>query len=103
VLVQIALEDRGILAVTKAGSENVYSLISALESTGLRVGELGDSQSPSEIAAKLQKEAELFFSSISEGLPQQLIGLTPADWFDQDELDRDLTPLIEPQPEPEGG
>jgi len=95
------LEDRGILAVTKAGNENVYSLISTPENMGLRVGKVSDSQSESEITVKLQKEAESFFSSISQGLPQQLIGLTPADWFDTDELDRDLTPLLEQATEAE--
>jgi len=45
----------------------------------------------------LQKEAESFFSSFLGDLPEGFIGLTPEDWFDSDELDRDLTPLIEQQ------
>jgi len=91
------LEDRGILAVSKLGAENVYSLISAPEGIDVRVDKVSDLRSESEIGVKLQKEAESFFFSISAGLSQQLIGLSPEDWFDQDELDRDLTPLLEPQ------
>jgi len=70
------LEDKGVLAVTKAGGENVYSLISNPESIGLRVGPLADPQSACEINLKLQKEAETFFAGISPSLPQRMPGLT---------------------------
>jgi len=45
----------------------------------------------------LRKEAETFLSSIVLNIPEKGIGVAPQDWFDQDELDRDLTPLIEQQ------
>lgn len=90
------LEDRGILAVTKPSRENVYSAISGLEVENI-TNHLLDAESRSQIAVKMQKEAENFFNGISAGLPHDLIGLTPEDWFDKDELDRDLTPLIEQQ------
>jgi len=97
------LVDKGILAVTKPSSENVYSIISSFETKETH-SLLGDDQSPSMIAAELQKEAESFFSSVLDGLPERLTSLTPEDWFDSDELDRDLTPLIEQQTtEPEAG
>jgi hypothetical protein len=88
------LEDKGILAVTKPSSENVYTLLSMPEIQNKQA--LG-SDLPSEpvIREKLQKEAETFFSTISQNLPQRMLGLTPEDWFDEDELDRDLTPLLE--------
>lgn len=91
-----ALEDRGWLAATKPSGENVYTLILSGDSDNLTVPLL-DAKSRSEISQKMQKEAETFFAGISQGLPQALTGLTPEDWFDQDELDRDLTPLIEQQ------
>jgi hypothetical protein len=90
------LVDKGLLAVTKPSSENVYSIISAFETKETH-SLLGDGQSPSIIAAELHKEAESFFSSVLDALPERLTSLTPEDWFDRDELDRDLTPLIEQQ------
>jgi hypothetical protein len=63
------------VAATKPSSENVYSIISLPEAEA-PVNLLGDSGSPSEITLKMQKEAETFFSAISDGLPQSLIGLT---------------------------
>jgi hypothetical protein len=86
----------GILALTKPGRENVYNAISALDVENI-TNHLLDPTSRSLIAAKMQKEAETFFSSISDEFAQDLMGLTPEDWFDADELDRDLTPLIEQQ------
>ena len=72
----------GILGITKVSSENVYNIISLPEiETAAKL--LGDCQGPSETASKLQKESETFFSSTSDGLPRQLIGLTPEDWFDR--------------------
>jgi hypothetical protein len=47
------------------------------------------------MADDLRKEAENFLSSIVLNVPETGIGVTPQDWFDNDELDRDLTPLIE--------
>jgi hypothetical protein len=56
-------EDKGVLAVTKPSSENVYTLLSMPEIENKQV--LG-SDLPSEpvIRDKLQEEAETFFSSI---------------------------------------
>ena len=55
-------------ALTKPSRENVYSVISSLEAETL-ANHLLDAESRSQIAAKTQKEAETFFSSISEGSP----------------------------------
>jgi hypothetical protein len=65
------LEDKGILAVTKPSSENIYTLLSIPEIQNKQV--LG-SDLPSEpvIREKLQKEAETFFSSISSQLPHEV-------------------------------
>jgi hypothetical protein len=94
--IALNLPERGIVGVTKPGRENVYSAISSLEAETL-ANDLLDAESRSQIAVKMQKEAETFFAGISDGLPRELMGLTPEDWFDQDELDRDLTPLIDQQ------
>ena len=37
----------------------------------------------------MRKEAENFLSSIVLNVPEKGIGVTPQDWFDNDELDRD--------------
>jgi hypothetical protein len=89
-------EDRGILAFTKAGRYNVYTLISEIDVQS-RLGVAGDSGSPVIVETDFQKEAEIFLSSIVLNVPERGIGVTPQDWFDNDELDRDLTPLIEQQ------
>ena len=60
--------NRGILAVTKPSRENVYSAISSLEAESI-TNHLLDAESRSQIAAKMQKEAETFFAGISAGLP----------------------------------
>ena len=88
------LEDRGILAFTKAGRHNVYTLISDIDVQS-KLGVAPDSESSAIIADDLRKEAENFLSSIVLNVPETGIGVTPQDWFDNDELDRDLTPLIE--------
>ena len=88
------LDDRGVLAFTKAGRHNVYTLISDIDVQS-RLGNAADSESAVSMTADLQKEAEIFLSSIVRNVPETGIGVTPQDWFDNDELDRDLTPLIE--------
>jgi len=65
---------QALLAITKPSSENVYSVISGLEPRDAE-NELRNPQFRREITTKLQKEAELFFSLISEGLPEPLIGM----------------------------
>jgi hypothetical protein len=62
-----------VLARTKPSGENVYTVISAPESA-TPPETLLDSESSSIPTDKLQKEAEMFFSGISPGLPQQAIG-----------------------------
>ena len=63
-------------AVTKPSRENVYSAISSLEAESI-TNHLLDAESRSQIAAKMQKEAETFFVAISEELPA---GLTRDDF-----------------------
>jgi hypothetical protein len=87
---------RGILAFSKAGRYNVYTVISEIDIQS-RLGVAGDSKSPVIVEIDFQKEAEIFLSSIVLNVPERSIGVTPQDWFDNDELDRDLTPLIEQQ------
>lgn len=89
------LEDKGLLASSKPSRDNVYSLISESKIENLTKIVLGSEKS-SQIAAKLKEEAETFFSSISSLPAEAPIAITPEDWFDQDELDRDLTSLTEP-------
>jgi DNA-binding transcriptional ArsR family regulator len=93
-------EDKGVLAKSKAGGENVYSVISIPENEAETVF-IANRGLATEISEKLRKEAETFFSGISSQLPQRMLSLTCQDWFDQDELDRDLTPLLEQAAEPE--
>jgi len=95
-----ALEDRGILASTKIGGENVYSVISIPEGLTGHISSANPA-SAQDIRAKLQKEAETFFSGISPEIPQRMLALSPQDWFDRDELDRDLTPLLQQSVEAE--
>ena len=66
----------------------VYSLISDIDVQS-RLGVAGDSKSPVIVEIDFQKEAEIFLSSIVLQLPLKGIGVTPQDWFDGDELDRD--------------
>jgi hypothetical protein len=89
-------EYKGILAFTKAGRCNVYTLISDIDVQS-KLGNVTDSESVTSTTADLQKEAETFLSSIVLNVPERGIGVAPQDWFDLDELDRDLTPLIEQQ------
>jgi hypothetical protein len=87
-------EDRSLLALTKPSREIVYTLISDIEvQNGLE--QTADSESAAQTYSDLQKEAENFLSSIVTNVSERGIGVSPQDWFDQDELDRDLTPLIE--------
>ena len=74
----------------------VYSLISDIDVQS-KLGVAADSESAVIMADDLRKEAENFLSSIVLNVPERDIGVTPQDWFDLDELDRDLTPLIEQQ------
>jgi len=94
------LEDKGILAVTKPSGENVYTLLSAPE-LATPPESLLSSEESKVPRDKLQKEAETFFAGISPGLPQRLLDVAVEDWFDKDELDRDLTPLLEQATEAE--
>jgi len=64
---------QALLAVTKPGRENVYSAITSLEAETL-TNHLLDAESRSRIAAKMQKEAEMVFSSISPRVSEAAIG-----------------------------
>ncbi len=90
------LEDRGLLASTKPSRENVYNLVSESEVENL-TKIVSSPEQETQIAAELAKEAETFFSASSQEAPLPAIGVSVEDWFDQDELDRDLTPLRTPQ------
>jgi len=85
---------RGVLAATKPSRAIVYTLISDIDVQS-KLGVAVDSESAVIMADDLRKEAESFLSSIVLNVPETGIGVTPQDWFDNDELDRDLTPLIE--------
>ena len=78
----------GVLAATKPSRTIVYTLISDTDVQS-RLGVAADSESAVIIADDLRKEAENFLSSIVLQLPLKGIGVTPQDWFDGDELDRD--------------
>jgi len=67
-------EDRSLLPLTRSSSENVYTAISGLEPRDAE-NKLRNPQFRCIITAKLRKETELLFSSISEGLPERLIGM----------------------------
>jgi hypothetical protein len=58
----------------KPSSENVYTPIQGQDGQNSPIQRL-DSESKREINIKFQKETELFFSSISEELPERLIGM----------------------------
>ncbi len=88
------LEERGLLAATKPSVENVYTPISGLDEQEAVI-KSADCLSAEETKTKFQQEAGNFFSSISTGLPERLLGLTLEDWFDRDELDVNITPLLE--------
>jgi hypothetical protein len=90
------LEDRGVVAFTKPAGENVYTLIQGQDGQNPPI-QLSDLESKREINVKFQKEAENFLSLIVTNVPSEAIGVQLEDWFDRDELDRDLTPLIEQQ------
>jgi hypothetical protein len=61
----------GIMAVTRPSRDDVYNAISSLEAENI-ANHLLDVESRSQIAVKMRKEAETFFSSISPQLPQRL-------------------------------
>ena len=73
---------RGILAFTKAGRHNVYTLISDIDIQS-RLGVAPDSESSVIIADDLRKEVETFLSSIVLNVPEKGIGVAPQDWFDR--------------------
>jgi len=64
------------ITVTRPSRNDVYNAISALDVENI-TNHLLDPASRSLIAAKMQKEAETFFSSISDESAQELMGLTP--------------------------
>jgi len=87
-------EDRSLLAVTKPGRENVYSALSSLEAENI-ANHLLDAESRSQITAKMRKEAETVFSSISDESARELTGLTPEDcWTHLPAKHQPLTPFL---------
>lgn len=77
------LEDRSLLAFTKAGRYNVYTLISDIDVQS-RLGNVTNPESVTFVTTDLQKEAENFLSSIVLDVPQKATGVIPQDWFDHD-------------------
>jgi hypothetical protein len=72
------VEDRAILAFSKVGRYNVYTLVSDID-TQSRLGIADNSGLSAIMPEDLQKEAETFLSSIVLQVPEKGIGVTPTE------------------------
>jgi hypothetical protein len=71
-----------VLPATKQSRQIAYTLISDIDIQS-RLGNVTDSDSVTLTTSDLQKEAEIFLSSIVLNMPEKGIGVSPQDWFDR--------------------